>query len=46
MSAFDLWDECDRCGHIRAVHEPSCVVTYYAAKRACPYDCREFVEPS
>lgn len=26
------------------VHEPHCVVTYYAAKRSCPADCRQFEE--
>lgn len=30
------------CGHTRMVHEPHCVVTYYAAQRACPSNCREF----
>ena len=23
-------DVCSRCGHTRMVHEPHCVVTYYA----------------
>lgn len=35
-------DRC-ACGHTRMVHEPHCVVTYYAPKRACPDNCREFV---
>ena len=39
------WPSMDRCvcGHTRMVHEPHCVVTYYAPKRACPDNCREFV---
>ena len=37
-------DRC-ACGHTHMVHEPHCVVTYYAAKRACPSNCREFVPP-
>lgn len=39
-----LWDKCAFCGHVRAAHEPHCVVTYFTAKRSCPQDCREFVE--
>jgi len=35
-------DRC-ACGHTWLVHEPHCVVTYYAAKRSCPDNCREFV---
>lgn len=37
-------DRCAKCGHTRRVHEPHCVVTYYAPKQPCPDNCREFVE--
>lgn len=42
MSVPHPMDRCV-CGHTWIVHEPHCVVTYYAAKRACPANCREFV---
>lgn len=41
--AYQLPTDRCACGHTRMVHEPYCVVTYYAAKRACPANCREFV---